>query len=41
MSNASTVQEIYGLHLWTFDDQGKVVRMRHYIDTAQHLAAHA
>ena len=28
------------LHLWTFDDQGKVARMRHYVDTAQHLEAH-
>jgi uncharacterized protein len=27
------------LHLWTFDDNGKVVRMRHYADTAKHLAA--
>jgi uncharacterized protein len=29
------------LHLWTFGDDGKVVRMRHYVDTAKHLAAHA
>jgi ketosteroid isomerase-like protein len=27
------------LHLWTFDDTGKVVRFRHYVDTAKHLAA--
>lgn len=27
------------LHLWTFDEQGKVVRMRHYTDTAKHIAA--
>jgi ketosteroid isomerase-like protein len=27
------------LHLWTFDDQSKVVRMRHYVDTARHIAA--
>jgi uncharacterized protein len=27
------------LHLWTFDSQGKVVRLRHYIDTAKHIAA--
>jgi uncharacterized protein len=26
------------LHLWTFDDQGKVVRLRHYVDTAKHMA---
>jgi ketosteroid isomerase-like protein len=27
------------MHLWTFDDQGKVVRLRHYTDTAKHIAA--
>ena len=27
------------IHLWTFNDQGKVVRMRHYTDTAKHIAA--
>jgi ketosteroid isomerase-like protein len=27
------------LHLWTFDDDGKVVRLRHYTDTAKHIAA--
>ena len=27
------------LHLWTFDDSGKVIRMRHYTDTAKHSAA--
>jgi uncharacterized Fe-S radical SAM superfamily protein PflX len=26
------------VHLWTFDDSGKVVRMRHYVDTAKHMA---
>jgi uncharacterized protein len=26
------------LHLWTFDDEGKVVRLRHYVDTAKHMA---
>lgn len=25
------------IHLWTFDDHGKVVRLRHYADTAKHL----
>ena len=25
------------LHLWSFDEQGRVVRFRHYIDTAKHL----
>ncbi len=28
------------LHLWTFDDEGKVVRLRHYTDTAKHIAAY-
>lgn len=27
------------LHLWTFDGDGKVNRMRHYTDTAKHIAA--
>jgi len=27
------------LHLWTFDDAGKVVRFWHYCDTAKHIAA--
>jgi ketosteroid isomerase-like protein len=27
------------LHLWTFNDAGKVVRLRHYTDTAKHIAA--
>jgi ketosteroid isomerase-like protein len=27
------------LHLWTFGADGKVVRMRHYTDTAKHIAA--
>lgn len=27
------------LHLWTFGDDGKVVRFRHYLDTAKHLQA--
>jgi ketosteroid isomerase-like protein len=27
------------LHLWTFNDNGKVVRLRHYVDTAKHLDA--
>lgn len=26
------------LHLWTFDDTGRVVRFRHYVDTAKHIA---
>jgi ketosteroid isomerase-like protein len=27
------------LHLWTFDDTGKVSRFRHYVDTAKHIRA--
>ena len=27
------------LHLWTFDDSGTVVRLRHYVDTAKHIQA--
>lgn len=29
------------IHLWTFDDSGKVSRLRHYVDTAKHIAAFA
>lgn len=27
------------IHLWTFNDEGKVTRLRHYADTAKHMAA--
>jgi hypothetical protein len=27
------------LHLWTFDDAGRVTALRHYVDTAKHIAA--
>jgi ketosteroid isomerase-like protein len=27
------------IHLWTFNDQGQVIRLRHYTDTAKHIAA--
>ena len=27
------------VHLWTFNDAGKVTRLRHYTDTAKHIAA--
>lgn len=27
------------IHLWTFDAAGKVSRLRHYADTAKHIAA--
>lgn len=29
------------LHLWTLDDQQKVVRFRHYVDTAKHISVFA
>lgn len=29
------------LHLWTFDESGAVIRFRHYVDTAKHIAAAA
>jgi ketosteroid isomerase-like protein len=27
------------MHLWSVGSDGRVVRLRHYIDTAKHLAA--
>jgi ketosteroid isomerase-like protein len=27
------------MHLWTFDASGKVIRLRHYTDTAKHIRA--
>jgi ketosteroid isomerase-like protein len=27
------------IHLWTFNDVGKVTRLRHYTDTAKQIAA--
>jgi ketosteroid isomerase-like protein len=27
------------LHLWGFNEEGKIDRMRHYVDTAKHIAA--
>lgn len=27
------------IHLWTFGEDGKVVALRHYVDTAKHIAA--
>jgi len=29
------------MHLWTFNDEGKVTRVRHYLDTAKHITAAA
>lgn len=25
------------MHLWTFNDEGKVIRLRHYLDTFKHI----
>jgi ketosteroid isomerase-like protein len=27
------------LHLWTYDEAGQVIALRHYVDTAKHLRA--
>ena len=27
------------IHLWTFNEAGKVCALRHYVDTAKHIAA--
>lgn len=29
------------IHLWTFDKSGEVVGLRHYVDTAKHIAANS
>ncbi len=26
------------MHLWTFNKEGKIIRLRHYLDTAKHIA---
>lgn len=26
------------IHLWTFNEEGKIIRFRHYLDTAKHIA---
>jgi ketosteroid isomerase-like protein len=27
------------LHLWTFGEDGTIIALRHYVDTAKHIAA--
>ena len=40
MSNLATVHfRDEEVHLWTFNDAGKVTRLRHYTDTAKQIAA--
>ena len=29
------------IHLWTFGEDGRITRLRHYVDTAKHIAADA
>lgn len=29
------------IHLWTFDDRERVIALRHYVDTAKHIAANS
>jgi uncharacterized protein len=36
--NTGRRQRDQEMHLWTFDDDGKVIRLRHYTDTAKHIA---
>jgi hypothetical protein len=40
-TNRATGKRIGGveLHYWTFDPEGRVARMKHFVDTAEHLAA--
>jgi uncharacterized protein len=39
MDNAKPGFRDEELHLWTFGPDGKVVGLRHYVDTAKHIAA--
>lgn len=29
------------VHLWALDEQQRITRLRHYVDTSKHIAAHA
>lgn len=29
------------IHLWTLDGEGRVIALRHYVDTAKHIAANS
>lgn len=41
LTNGDTGKRLHDeeLHLWSFDTQGRVTRLRHYVDTAKHLDA--
>lgn len=36
---ADPLTTVQGPHLWSFNDAGRVVRFRHYLDTAKHIWA--
>ncbi len=41
VTNTATGKRFAGveIHYWTLDEQGRITRMKHFVDTAQHLAA--
>ena len=41
VTNPATGRRFAGveIHYWTFDDEGRIARMKHFVDTVQHLAA--
>ncbi len=41
VTNTTTGKRFAGveIHYWTFDDEGRIARMKHFVDTAQHREA--
>jgi hypothetical protein len=41
VTNTATGKRFAGveIHYWTFDDEGRIARMKHFVDTAQHKDA--
>ncbi len=39
LPSTGTIVKDEEMHLWNFDESGKVIRFRHYLDTAKHIAA--
>ena len=39
LPSTGTIVKDEEMHLWSFNNAGKVVRFRHYLDTAKHMAA--
>ena len=39
LPSTGTIVKDEEMHLWSFNDAGKVVRFRHYLDTAKHMSA--